>query len=146
MFVSSYNTYIHPNTTDKTSKTKGFNDAKVKPSNAFASKLSHTSQVSSTNLKNTPINYINNNKIFNNRQKLQQNIESNQELANVTKFNTVSSIKGAKVAYIANTTMFSLVAKPKATLANTTPSLTTTKKLLAINSYISNDRYYQITA
>ena len=154
MFVSSYNTYIHTNTTDKSNKTK---DSSVPKNNSksFASKLHHTSQLASSHIKNTPINYINNSKIFNNRQKLQQNMESRKELTNVNKFNTIASQNTAKVSYIANSIMFSIVAKPKPSLANNTHSTLTSKKdenillkekVSAINTYLANDRYYRITA
>lgn len=150
MFVSSYNTYIHTNSTDKTTKTKELKS--IDDSKSFATKLFNTSKTDSLNLKNTPINYVDNPKVFYNRQKLEQNIESNKEFLNANKFNGASSLKNAKAAYNANTIMFSIVPKPKGTLSplssNTKANneLPLSEKLSAINTYLLNDRYYRITA
>ena len=150
MFVSSYNTYIHTNTTDKTTKSK--ESASASGSKSFESKLLHTSQIAQTESKNTPINYLDGSKIFKNRQKLQQNIESKEELANVNKFNKFSSVKSAKVAYTNNSHIFSIVAKPKPTLTTTSNMINgdefskQKEKFSAINTYLQNDRYYRITA
>ena len=147
MFVSSYNTYIHTNTTSKTNGHKSGGDSK-----SFSSKLDHTSQIAASTIKNTPIDYIDNSKVFNNRQKLQQNIESSQELLNVNKFNSESTLKNAKIAYTTNSVMFSLVAKPKPALSSSISNFRVNKTLLpqeklsAINTYLLNDRYYRITA
>jgi len=148
MFVSSYNTYIQTNTTDKTNRTKEVPDASK--SKLFASKLLHTSQITPLKVANAPINYIDNSKIFNNRQKLQQNIESKKELASANKFNTFNSLTTAKRAYSDNSTMFSIVAKPKNSLSKeniTGHEFSKFKaKISAINTYLQNNRYYQITA
>jgi len=149
MFVSSYNTYIHTNTTDKTAKTK--EPAHVDNSkSSFASKLLHTSQIPNTQATNSPINYIDNSKVFHNRQKLQQNVESKQEIKIANKFNEFNSVKTSKVAYSDNSKMFSIVAKPKPATSSAVISghgfSQQKAKLSAINTYIKNDMYYQITA
>lgn len=145
MFVSSYNTYIHTNTTAKTKETTNPSDLK-----SFASKLLHTSQIAPSTTQNIPINYIDNSKVFHNRQKLQQNIESKQELKTVNKFNNFSAVKTAKVAYVDNSKMFSIVSKPKPAISTQTISghefSKQKAKFSAINTYLLNDRYYQITA
>ena len=150
MFVSSYNTYIHTNTTDKTAKNK--ENAGSSSSKSFQSQLLNTSQTPKPQTNTTPINYVESPKAFQNKQKLQQNIESKNELANVNKFNTVSSVKTAQVAYTNNSKIFSLVAKPKPSLPatqNITREDEFSKlkaKFSAINTYLLNDKYYRITA
>lgn len=148
MFVSSYNTYVQTNTTDKTNRTKEV--PKVSDAKSFALKLLHTSQITQAKLSNTPINYIDNSKIFNNRQKLQQNIESKKELISADKFNRFNSFKSSKIAYSDNSTIFSIVAKPKNSLSKENISghefSKQKAKISAINTYLQNNRYYQITA
>ena len=150
MFVSSYNTYIHTNTTDKTAKSK--ESTPSSSAKSFQSQLLNSSQTPKPQTNNTPINYVESSKVFQNKQKLQQNIESKNELTNVNKFNTFSSLKTAKVAYTDNSKIFSIVAKPKPSLP-TTHELTKENefskqkdKFNAINTYLKNDLYYQITA
>jgi len=149
MFISSYNTYVQTNATDKTSKTKDIKEPQH--TNSFASQFLKKPQLQKPQLSNTPINYVQDSKVFNNKQKLNQNIESKQGLVNANKFNFTSSLTNAKVAYTSNSNMFSIVAKPKPSLSQeqnikNDPSSTIYKKLSAINTYLSNDKYYQITA
>jgi len=149
MFISSYNTYIQTNTTDKTSRIKDTKETQAK--NNFASEFLKNPTLQKVQTTSTPINYQKNYKIFNNKQKLAQNIESKQGIINANKFNFTSSLTNAKIAYTANANMFSIVAKPKPSLSQTQDikkddSSSIYKKISAINTYISNDKYYQITA
>ena len=141
MFVASYNTYIHTNTDNKTSKIKESKEART--SESFATKFLNKPALPKTPSNASPINYLQNTNTFNNKQRLQQDLASRQGLLNASKFNTSSAIKNAKVAYTANSTMFSIVAKPKQVLGQTTP---TKHQQSAINTYLANDKYYQITA
>ena len=150
MFVSSYNTYIHTNTTDKTAKSK--ETANSSSAKSFQSHLLQTSQTPKLQTNTTPINYVESSKVFQNKQKLQQNVESKNELSNVNKFNTFSAVKTAQVAYTNNSKIFSIVAKPKPSLPATQnlPREDEISKLKAkfnaINTYLLNDSYYRITA
>ena len=151
MYVSSFSTYINADSAIKTQQSK-VQETK-KSSDLFETKfLSKTVKNIDTSIK-FPIDYISNYKALNNQQKLQedfQNVEKNKFL----KLETQSS---AKSAYSDNSKMFSQILPPRATL-DQTPRID--KKLptniqdikeknlrnTMVNTYISNESYYQITA
>lgn len=162
MFVSSYNTYINTNTSTKDIRSNP--TSKDGNSKLFQKLPSHldTKTTSST----TPANYISNTKALYNKQLIQsqqehlKNKEENnylktQELS--TKFSSISSLGSAKTAYSENSIMFSFLRKPHPTL-NQTPQID--KKMPQelqklqenhirhnmLNTYLQNDKYYQITA
>jgi len=152
MFVSSYNTYIDT-TTRRTQNEKS--DAPKKASSSFESKLLQPTPKNVVLESKLPLNYISNYKALNNQQKLQE-----QELTKnpaKMKFSKISSMNSAHVAYGDNSKMFSLILRPKQTI-DQTPKLDKnlpTKaqeiqsdfmKAKMINTYVSNENYYRITA
>ncbi len=141
MFVSSYNTYVHPNSNDRTPKTKQNKTAQT--SETFATNFLNAPALPKKLAFKTPINYLQSANAFNNKQKLQQDLALQQGLLNAKRFNSSSAIKNAKSAYAANSTMFSIVPKPKQALTQTA---IIKHQQSAINTYLANDKYYQITA
>jgi len=151
MFVSSYNTYISTNNSQKDTNQKI--DKPKASASSFDSKLKQNEVLESKNTQNLPITYISNYKAFSNKQKLQEEFQ-NKDAAKYTKIN---AIKSAKEAYKDNSIMFSLFLEPKATQSQT-PSIDATlpsdlqklqeKQLrhTMVNTYLANDKYYQITA
>ena len=151
MFVSSYNTYITTNNSQRTEKER---DDKTKPSQvAFDSKLSKESASELKGTLNPPINYISEYKVSSNKQKMQEEVQNKDK----AKFTEINSMNSAKVAYEDNSKMFSFLLEPKATQSQT-PRIS--KRLPSdmqiaqeqnmrqtmINAYQENDKYYQITA
>lgn len=151
MYVSSFSTYINA---DSSRRTQNSSSQKSEGT----SKLFETSFDSKT-LKNAdttpkfPISYISNYKALNNQQKLQDNKQSQGRV----EFVKIQTLDSAKNAYTDNSKIFSLLLKPKATL-DQTPKID--KQLpqniqnikennlrnTMVNTYISNDNYYKITA
>ena len=151
MFVSSYSTYINTGTSDKTNKLKIDNQKNV--SKSFSSELSKSTLLEAYSSNKLPIDYVSNYKSFNNKQRLQQLVKSQNELD--LKRTTV--INNAKTAYEDNSKMFSLLKKPTTTLnqikkideklpQNIQDIQKSNLKHTMVNTYIENDRYYQITA
>ena len=155
MFVSSYSTYIRTNNTDRISKDRELQEKK--PSESFASKLSQSNVIESRNSLNFPINYISNYKALGNKQKLQENLTKDLQNQNIQKFSKQSAQIGAKEAYNSNSRMFSFLIKPSFTL-DQTPKIDkklsqdiknikeTNMRNTMVNTYLANDKYYQITA
>lgn len=164
MFVSSYSTYINTNASDKAAKQRY--DKSGAESKSFDSELSKKNSSLSFKSSNLPIDYISKSQFLHNKQELEfqkqqlqepQNKTLNQTKEMMNKFSGQNSLLSAKSAYESNSKMFSLFQKPHATL-DQTPK--TDKKLplktqeakennlrhLMVNTYIANDKYYQVTA
>ena len=161
MFVSSYSTYITPNSSEKNSRVAKERERETKDS--FSEKLFATKSKSIDSINNLKINYVLSNKTFANKQELeyqQVNLQSGEkkslkELGNIfTKQHTLNS---AKDAYLNNSKIFSLLNEPKITLSQTVVSdkrqasdiQELQKNFLRntmVNTYLENDKYYQITA
>ncbi len=151
MFVSSYNTYITTNPSDKNSAQKL--EKKSSSGESFQSQLKQHSLLESKDTKNIPINYISNYKAFSNKQKMQDGLLDNE----TKKFTKINNLNSAKDAYKENSKMFSLFLEPKMT-QNQTPQIDASlpKELQSaqekqlrhtmVNTYLANDKYYQITA
>ncbi len=151
MFVSSYNTYINPNSSDKVQKSR--EEESKKSSDSFSSKLLTKPAQNLSESSNLPINYVSNYKVLNNQQKLYEETQ-NKSKENFTKINALTN---AKDAYSNNSKIFSLLIKPRATL-DQTPQVDKRMPVNAqegkakslrhamINTYIANDNYYKITA
>lgn len=151
MFVSSYNTYISTNSSDRTEKYKeGQSKDEFK---SFNLKSSPNSVVDFSPTKNLPIDYVSNYKSFNNQQKLQEQIKSQDEI----RYTNIKDIKNAKAAYEDNSKMFSLSKKPTTSLDQTPKINKDLPKSIQelkehklreamVNTYVANDRYYQLTA
>jgi len=151
MFVSSYNTYINTNSTDRVQKGSAL-DSK-KGGEDFSSKYLSNPIVESKNTQNLPISYISNYKAFNNKQRLLQQF-NNPDGEKFAKINTMQNMKSA---YAENSKMFSLVQQPGLTLIQLQKVDSKLPKNIQelkeenirrnmINAYISNDRYFEITA
>ncbi len=151
VFVSSYSTYISANSSNKSSNYRA--DASKENLDFFGEELSKSAIIKSHNNKNLPIDYISNYKSFNNQQKLQEQLQTQDEL----RLKQLTTTINAKVAYDGNSTMFSLVRKPTLTLSQTPkideklPSDVKEAKEknlrhVMVNTYSANDKYFQITA
>jgi len=151
MFVSSYSTYISTNTSDKTDKYRA--QSSKNDLNSFSKELSKSPILKSHINQTMPIDYISNYKSFNNQQKLQQLVKSQDEL----NLKNISTMNNAKVAYEDNSKMFSLIKKPMASLSQTynidkklpkeiQDIQEKSLRLVMVNTYLSNDKYYQVTA
>ncbi|QOY54172.1 hypothetical protein HUE87_09815 [Candidatus Sulfurimonas marisnigri] len=151
MFISSYNTYINTNSSDRTEKFR--EDHSKDEFKSFNLKSLPNSTIDSSSNKNLPVDYVSNYKSFNNQQKLQEQIKSQDEI----KYTKIKDIKNAKVAYEDNSKMFSLSRKPTASLDQTPKidkdipkSIQELKESelrhIMVNTYTANDKYYQLTA
>ena len=152
MFVSSYSTYINANAVDASTRNKRVD--KPSADSLFNSKLFKKPSADRP-LTKFPIDYISKNKVLNTKAHIQQHLEQNSQ---ITKFTTISSQIKASSAYTANSTMFSLMIKHQPALKpnalNTNQNLPQEIKDIKesllrnkmLNTYISNDNYYQITA
>jgi hypothetical protein len=152
MFVSSYSTYVDTNTLQKSKETQ--KEERKSESSAFAKQLKFNPNALQKQANQSPINYISDYKVLSNQQKLQEQTQHNMQKL---KFSKLKAFDSAKSAYSANTKIFSLLIKPKATL-DQTPRID--KKMPAeaqeakesiirhqmVNTYIANDNYYKITA
>ena len=164
MFISSFSTYITNNTSDRTTRAKTENIQEK--SDLFSSKLSNKINSSSLIKPSIPANYISQGQAQHNKQMIelnQQSIQNSQKSDfkasnDITKnFSSNVSLLNAKAAYSSNVTMFSLLKKPTATL-DQTPSIDKAlpeniqelkeknMRHQMVNTYLANDKYYQITA
>ena len=164
MFISSFSTYVTNNTSDKTTKTASNNREDRKTS--FSEKLSKSTLSTPLLKQNSLINYISQGKAQYNKQMIEisQNTLKNDKKNDFkitnnirNSFSSNISVQSAKVAYISNSTMFSLLKKPTASL-NQTPTIDNAlpqniqelkeknMRHLMVNTYLSNDNYYKITA
>lgn len=151
MFVSSYSTYINANNSTKTGGSKA--DIYKGDLNYSSQELSKSTILESHTNKNLPINYISNYKSFNNQQKLQEQLQTQDELT----LKHLTTINSAKVAYEGNSTMFSLMRKPTLSLSQT-PKIdeklpkdvkeAKEKNLrhTMVSTYAANNKYFEITA
>ncbi len=156
MFVSSYSTYLHTNTTDKNAKKVGSSESTSNKS--FNVKNLDDSQNTTRTLVNTPVNHQSNHQFLRTKAKIQQQAEQDNQTNQTTKFKTMNSQIKASSAYTANSTMFSLIPKNKLTLKHNTQAINQNLpqeikdikesflKIKMVNTYISNNNYYQITA
>ena len=151
MFISSYSTYVG---TDVVNKSNNYRDDTLKNSpNSFSNELSKSSVLKPYINKDLPIDYISNYKSFNNQQKLHEQLQTQDEL----KVKKLTLLSSAKVAYEDNSKIFQLIRKPALTLSQ--PSKIDEKepkelkeakeknlRHVMVNTYLSNDKYFQITA
>jgi len=151
MFVSSFNTYI---STNSSNKSEAYKERELKgEAESFSDELSKSTVLKPYINSNLPVDYISNYKSFSNQQKLHEQMQNKntQELKKLTVLNN------AKTAYEENTKMFPLLKKPSLTLTQT-PKIdeklprdvqeAKEKNLrhLMVNTYLANDKYYHITA
>lgn len=151
MFVSSYNTYVQ---TDSTNKSRDFKANELKKEPFFLSEAaSNEPAFAPRNEKSLPIDYVSGYKSFQNQQKLQEQLQG-QDGFTLKSLNTLAN---AKNAYEESTRKFSLAKKPTISL-DLTPKIDITMPQEAkeakvktlrqtmVNTYLANDRYYHITA
>ena len=156
MFVSTYSTYLNTNSVNKTTKEK---DTLLpsKPFSLFESENIKSTLPSSNLLKNSMVNYLSHNKILSTKQRIYQQLEQNSTEANIKKLTNISSKINAPATYAENTKMFPLTLREQLTLKGKEPvdknlpkDLQELKKsnlkLEMVNTYIANDKYYQLTA
>jgi len=157
MFISSYMTYIDP------SRTKRLQDQREEttkePAGSFASKPSKTTNQELILSKKLPLSYISNYKTLYTKQRLMAQLEHKnmpQDFAKM-KFTKINAQASAQLSYTQNSTMFSLLSKPKATLSQTPqhnkhlPEQAQKQKehivrAAMINTYVANENYYRLTA
>ena len=151
MFVSSYNTYVQ---TDSTNKSREFKANDLKKDSFFLSETaSNEPAFALRDEKSLPIDYVSSYKSFQNQQKLQEQLQG-QDSFTLKGLNTLAN---AKNAYEESTKKFSLAKKPTFAL-DLTPKIDTsmpqetkeakveTLRQMMVNTYLANDRYYRITA
>ena len=151
MFVSSYNTYVQ---TDSTNKSRDFKANELKKESFFLSEAaSNEPAFAPRNEKSLPIDYVSGYKSFQNQQKLQEQLQG-QDGFTLKGLNTLAN---AKNAYEESARKFSLAKKPTISL-DLTPKIDVTMpqetkeakvktlRQTMVNTYLANDRYYHITA
>lgn len=163
MFVSSYNTYIQTNTSSKSEKQR-IEDAKSEVS--FSSKLLRQPKQELSSFESVPVDYLLKGKSFKNKLEAQKQTQEFQDLESselnrqdkITKtLTSQQTMQNAKIAYKDNSKIFSLMRKPLTTL-DQTPKIDSklpkniqelkekNMKMVMVNTYIQNDKYYKITA
>ncbi len=163
MFVSSYNTFISTNSQDKGTTERS---SSPKEASSFKSNLYLPQETPQNKSLNLQIDYVANSKSFGNKLELDR---QEQELQNhkdsglskskeLTKeFMSNNSMKSAQLAYKEGSNIFSPLRKTHPAI-DQTPTIdknlpNNTQELkgqnmrhVMVNTYLSNDKYYQITA
>lgn len=155
MFVSTYNTYVSAtNSTKDTKQSSSVN----KEDTSFSSKFSQQTQAKSTLSPNIPIDYVEKNKSFFTKLNLENQDNDTKQLKEIKQeFTSHKTLFNAKQAYSENAKIFSLIKLPQHTIDQipkidkklpTDIQEIKEKKLrhIMVNTYIQNDRYFQITA
>ena len=169
MLVSSYNTYISTNTHNKHTRDR---EVDSKSSSSKTYKPFELPKIEPPVVSNLPVDYILKSKTFNNKLELKrQEIElenpqkqdsSQPQVKNSPQSSTYLSkeflftktMQNAKKSYEDNSKTFSLIKIPSFTqdqtpkVDNRLPSNEQELQMrhTMVNTYINNDRYYQITA
>lgn len=162
MFVSSYNTYVSTSPSDRTTKVRADSEK------SYSSYSSKSFDVPSTKFFNSaiPIDYISKSQAFSNQLELElqkrqlkdpENKEGIETKKVITEFSNTKMIQNFKKAYSDNSKITSLFKLPHAT-QDQTPKIDISQpndvqELIAktlrhdmVNTYIQNDKYYQLTA
>ena len=151
MYVSSFSTYVNAEPSTRVQRSGVGNDKSSTES--FKTKLLSKTVKNVDTSAHFPINYVSNYKALNNQQKLQENPKESEK----ARFLKLEAQVEAKNAYSDNSKIFSQILAPRATL-DQTPRID--KKLpqeiqnikeknlrhTMVNTYISNESYYRITA
>jgi len=165
MFVSSFNTYIPTNTSEKVSKVDS--EKKTSSKVSFESKLLSTSSATAIapeylNTTILPINYVSSKATYNKQAIQDKIIDENKTKDKSTKELTLKikkqfSFSSATVAYSENSKLFASLGIPKHVINQTPKKIATKQQDLQdlqqqslrkdmVNTYAQNDKYYQITA
>jgi hypothetical protein len=163
MFVSSYSTYISPNTSEKSQKTRDISRAEGATKDYKSSVSSVSQQTLVADSTKLPLSYISNYKALSNRQQFDEQLKNTAQTTKDTstsakdRFSKISAMGNAQVSYTENSKMFPIISKPKVTLNQAAPldkktskdipqNAQNTLKTQMLNTYIENDNYYKITA
>ena len=144
MYVSSFNTYVQPNSSKESLKSK-FDFSKK---GSFENEIQKEIPAKERALKNLPVDYVAKNRNFSSKLELQA---YNAELKKSTQeFTQRKTAQNAKVAYEENSKVSFLFQKADVTIGHA-PTFDSTireknSRSLMVNTYLQNDRYYQITA
>ena len=164
MFVSSYNTYVQTDSSVKDSRQRL--EKTNSSSDAFGQKLAQ--KTPDLNFINSPIpnEFISKNQAHANKQEIEfqkdqlknpQNSSTKEIKETLNKFSASNSVTSAKNAYENTNKLYSVFSKQSFSIDQTPkmdknlPSQAHEAKELSmrsqmVNTYISNDKYYQITA
>lgn len=160
MFVSSYSNFV-PTSAVKNNKVSKLDEEKGRVEKNISS-FKQILNSESINRKSLPLDYVKSNQAFSNKQEIEykkyllknKNDDSKKLRDVISKQNTFIE---AKTAYEQNSVIFSLIKKPNITLSQT-PKIDEKdpkefQKLkeknlrhIMVNTYLENDKYYQITA
>ena len=163
MFVSSYNTYIQTNTSDRIPKQK---EQPQKSGDSFSSKFLEQPKLEPAVISTLPVDYVNRAKSFNTKLEMKRQEEAlkNPDSDDVLKsteltkeFASRKTLQNAKSAYEDNSKMFSIYKKPHHSLDQTPVADTNLPENIQklkeqnmrrtmVNTYMQNDKYYRITA
>ncbi|MCW8837741.1 MAG: hypothetical protein OQJ77_05465 [Thiovulaceae bacterium] len=147
MFVSSYNTYLSTHTDNKTTKNKqNYSTSKLFEINLNKNEVSNPNTTLSS-----PINYISKYKTLSVKERINSQLKQETAQSNMSKFSSVNSQIKAPMAYAANSTMFSLMIKYPKTAKQIEDNSDRvlkepTLRTKMIDTYMANDKYYQLTA
>ena len=164
MFVSSYSTYVSASTSDKTLKSREEgSQEKTKP---FGSKITDASISKASLSSSVPLNYISDEQTQHTKRMMSlQGKELEEKSKNefkktneaLTRFNSSATMQSANAAYSSNSTTYSLFKKVNSTI-NQTPRINSLEgkdvkeikeqnmRDTMVNTYLANDKYYQVTA
>jgi len=147
MFISSYSTFVNANLNNKITKKEDSSST----NKAFEKHLQKNTFTNFNLQKNTPVNYISQYKTLSTKEKINDQLRQNVLQTNLKKLSTINAQTIAPSAYSANTKMFSLMIKyPNAPKQLENTQLKTLKEPMQrvnmVNTYLENDKYYQITA
>jgi len=140
MYISSYNTYITPNSSDRVQKER--TEEPFKKSQSFSKQLASQSLKTIDTSSTLPVNYISNYKVLNNQLRLKDDTFND----NRAKFSKVKALVNSQSAYKESASIFPLLTKPKIALSQTQEAKETILKHTMVNTYIANDNYYKLTA
>ncbi|MBU1659491.1 hypothetical protein KKG72_10655 [bacterium] len=161
MFISSYNTYASSGTSDKGRRYDA--DKRLEDVSLYF-KRTDSAERKSDNSFNLPVNYILKRNFDTKlepefqKQQLQNPKEQDSIHDTIKKFTNYQTLQNAKTAYEENSKLFSIFSKKPHLTQNQTPN--TDKRLpkdiqeikeknmrnTMVNTYLANDKYYQITA
>ena len=164
MFVSSYNTYVQTDTSLKNSKQRL--EKGDSGSSSFNEKLTQKTPFTNLSNSNIPIDYISKSQAHANKQELEfqkeqlkspDNTSSKETKNTLNTFSAHNSLTSAKNAYENTNKVYSVFPKQSLSI-DQTPKMDKnlpqeaqeakelTMRHTMVNTYISNDKYYQITA
>ncbi len=146
MYISSFNTFVNVDASHKISSKRTENSKDF----SFKNLQNSDEKVLSTPLKNPPINYTANNNSFASQFKLQESAEKTTQLTK--KYSDSKKLQNAKKAYESGSKISFLFQKEQSlAVAVAKPhyvSALQEKSTYAqmVNTYVQNEKYYQITA